>query len=235
MNKLYQLIDHLEDALLSGFAVPLTPWALVNGEKLLPLLDMIRDSLPDEIQAAHRVLERREALLHEAHVQSQAMLEEAQHRSKTLLSEHELMQAIEQQASTVRTALVNELAQRRQQAEDEVQRLLAQAEAEAQHVRQEAQAYVEGLLNAAEAQTSAMHHHVLEGQQRLAHWRQHGTVPVAASVTPTVPSMPRSTQATLPPSAHQHQRRTATPGGLSQKALKQRTAQVRSVESGLPL
>jgi hypothetical protein len=221
MNKLYQLIDHLEDALLSGFAVPLTPWALINGEKLLPLLDLIRDNLPDEIQAAHRVLERREEILHEAHVQSQAMVEEAQRRSKNLLSENELMQAIEQQAQQVRDNLVAELGAMRSKAEEEANATLRLADAEAKQLRADAQAYVEALLQAAEQQTSAMHHQVLESKQRLATLR-HAEAPTA--MTTARPAMP--------PTAHKHQQQrqsTAAPvkapvgGGLSQKALRQRS------------
>jgi F0F1-type ATP synthase membrane subunit b/b' len=196
MNKLFKLIERIEDAVLSGVAIPLTPWAVINGETLLPLLDRVRETLPEEIQASHKVLERREAILEEAQQQAATVLEEAHAQCQAILSESELMRAVREEAEAVREQVISELEAMRKKAFEESEAMKRQAYEEATTLKTEAQAYAERILVSLDTQVNELHSQLQNGkkqmhQMRLEH-RSLGGKPASAgmdqrAVSPVVP------------------------------------------------
>ena len=107
--KFLKLIERMEDLVISGVAVPFTPWTMVNADKLLPLVDRIRVVLPEEIKEATLFLEEQDRMLEQTRLRSIEMLQEAQEKSQYLLSESALMQAVQSEAERIRAQVVAEI------------------------------------------------------------------------------------------------------------------------------
>jgi cell division septum initiation protein DivIVA len=61
-----KLLDELVEVVETARTVPMSASCVVPREHVLDLLDALREALPPELDAAHRVLARRDALLAEA-------------------------------------------------------------------------------------------------------------------------------------------------------------------------
>src|SRR5687767_12847411 len=86
INTFAKMIERLEDLILTGMGLPFTPLTIVNGEKLVPLLDRIRENLPVEVQNAQRLLERRDEIVNDAQAKANHILQESKRQSEFLLS-----------------------------------------------------------------------------------------------------------------------------------------------------
>lgn len=161
------MLERLEDLLLSGIALPFTPYTLVHGDKLLPLLDRLRENLPEEVRAAQAMLERRDVVLEEAHSQAMQMLQEAKGRSEAMLSDSELLRAVEDEAGRVREQLLGELEALRNKAFEESEAMKSQAYQEALRIRQEAYQYAEALVAGLDGHLTHLHSQVKDANRQL--------------------------------------------------------------------
>jgi hypothetical protein len=141
------MLERLEDLVLTGMGLPFTPLTVVNGDKLVPLLDRIRESLPEEISAAQRVLERRDEILEEAQIKANQLLQDARQQAEYLLSESELMRAVHEEAAQVRLRITSELEAMQKKAFEEADALRAQAIEEAASMRAGSDQYADAILS----------------------------------------------------------------------------------------
>jgi regulator of protease activity HflC (stomatin/prohibitin superfamily) len=165
--KFLKLIERMEDLVISGVAVPFTPWTMVNADKLLPLVDRIRVVLPEEIKEATLFLEEQDRMLEQTRLQSIEMLQEAQEKSQYLLSESALMQAVQSEAERIRAQVVAEIETIQQETLAHCEQLKAQAEQEAASIQQAAQAYATDMLQGMEERLSELQDQVRYNQQHL--------------------------------------------------------------------
>jgi vacuolar-type H+-ATPase subunit H len=140
------MIERLEDLILTGMGLPFTPLTIVNGEKLVPLLDRIRENLPVEVQNAQRLLERRDEIVNDAQAKANHILQESKRQSEFLLSESELLRAVHEEAARIRQQITMELEAMQKKAYEESQALRAQAMEEATAIRAGADQYAEAIL-----------------------------------------------------------------------------------------
>lgn len=140
------MIERLEDLILTGMGLPFTPLTIVNGEKLVPLLDRIRENLPVEVQNAQRLLERRDEIVNDAQAKANHILQESKRQSEFLLSESELLRAVHEEAARIRQQITMELEAMQKKAYEESQALRAQAIEEATAIRAGADQYAEAIL-----------------------------------------------------------------------------------------
>jgi F0F1-type ATP synthase membrane subunit b/b' len=157
----------MEDMLLSSASVPLTPWVMVNADKIIPMMDRLRDALPDAVQEAKALMDDQDALLEDARMQAIQLIQDAQRNREQLLSESALMQAIHEEADRVRTQLTHELETLRQQTLRECEDMQRTATEEAEVIRTGAREYASSMLNNMEERLSDIHAQVRSGVQQL--------------------------------------------------------------------
>src|SRR3990172_12178877 len=114
------LIDRLEEVLGRSRRLPLGQTFLVNGRRVLDILDKIRVAVPSQVREAREILDKRDEVLAKAHEEAQGIIARAQAEVDWLLSENAVVQAAEEKAR--QTAL---------EAEGHASDMLRQAEAQA--------------------------------------------------------------------------------------------------------
>lgn len=85
--------------------VPFTSRALVDEDRLLDLIEELRNLLPPEIQQAKDVMAQRDQMLIEAQRQAEATLSEARHQAQMMTSDHAVARAAAEEAERVRRQL----------------------------------------------------------------------------------------------------------------------------------
>lgn len=218
------MIERMEDLVLTGMGVPFTPFTVVNGEKLVPLLDRIRENLPAEIQQAQRVLERRDDIVTEAQAKANQILQDAKKQSEFMLSESELLRAVHEEANRIRQQITMELEAMRKKAFEEAEAARAQAFEESRAIREGADQYAEAILGSLDKSLVEFQTVVRNGQRYLKKAR----MDAAQQMSPTAragyaPYTPYG--AAQEPAYGEPVYRSETPGqrGYAQEFLKQTT------------
>ena len=92
-------MDQIEDLILTSANIPFTPWVMVNADRLVVLMDALRDNLPEDIEAAKEVVAEQDLMLEQTRQQAIALLEDAHNQRDRILPESELMSAIRDEAN----------------------------------------------------------------------------------------------------------------------------------------
>jgi hypothetical protein len=151
--------------------IPFTSLTLVNADHLLPLMDRLREQLPEELRQARQMLDRRDEMLSEAHGRASQMMQDAKTQAEFLLSESELMKAVRQEADQVREQLMQEMEAYRRKTFEECQSMIALSAEEARHLRESADQYAESILEALDHQVADFNQVVQTGKKQLAQSR----------------------------------------------------------------
>ena len=167
MNAFIKILDHMEDLLLGSTNVPFTPWVMVNADRLLPLMDRLREQLPHAIQEAQMLVNTQEVMLEEARQQAIQLLQNAEHERHQILSESQLMCAIQEEAHRVRTQMINELNDLKAETLKHCEDLCQSAQKEAEEIRYTARVYASEMLNTVDARLGELHQHLRSGVQQL--------------------------------------------------------------------
>ena len=184
------MIERMEDFILTGMGVPFTPFTIVNGEKLVPLLDRIRENLPAEIQHAQRVLDRRDEIVNEAQAKAGQILQDAKKQSEFMLSESELLRAVHEEANRIRQQITMELEAMRKKTFEEAEAAKAQAYEEANAIRIGADQYAEAILGSLDKSLIEFQSVVKNGQRYLKKARMDAAQQLGATNRPAAsPSM----------------------------------------------
>jgi cell division septum initiation protein DivIVA len=145
--RLYETVDELTTVIENARSVPMSSSCMVPRDHLLDLLDDLRESLPEDVQAAGAIVEQRTEILQQAQAEAERLTGRTRGESEQLLG----------QARRTRDEI---LGTARRQRDD----LLAQAQAEAEEVLLAAEEEAERLLAEGRRQRDAL----LE-QARLEH------------------------------------------------------------------
>jgi cell division septum initiation protein DivIVA len=127
--RLYETVDELTTVIENARSVPMSGSCMVPRDHLLDLLDDLRESLPEDVQAAGAIVEQRTEILSQAQAEAERLTGRTRGESEQLL-----VTARRQRDELLGTA-------RRQRDE-----LLAQAQAEAEDLLADAQAEAERLV-----------------------------------------------------------------------------------------
>lgn len=128
---------------MDGIPIPLMPYSLINQEKLILLLDKIQGSVPEAVQEADQVLEKRDMIVQDAQREAQQILMEAKRQADLMLSESELMKAVHMEAERVRQQVMVELNTIRNKTVEESEMMRAEAANEARQIREHADQYAD--------------------------------------------------------------------------------------------
>ncbi|KUO65753.1 MAG: ATPase [Gracilibacter sp. BRH_c7a] len=90
-NRLFTLLEQLEEILDRGTKVPLTGKVMVDEDSVLEILDGIRSVLPEEIRQANLILADRDRLLEDARSEGQRIVDRAQKQAEQMLQENEVV------------------------------------------------------------------------------------------------------------------------------------------------
>jgi cell division septum initiation protein DivIVA len=138
--RLYETVDELTTVIENARSVPMSSSCMVPRDHLLDLLDDLRESLPEDVQAAGAIVEQRTEILQQAQAEAERLTGRTRGESEQLLSAARRQR--EELLGTARRQRDELLAQ----AQEEAEQLLADAEAEADRIIAEGRATREALI-----------------------------------------------------------------------------------------
>jgi cell division septum initiation protein DivIVA len=141
-----ELIEQLIDAVSSAKSMPLSSSAIISREEVLDLLELARDSIPDEIRRARWMLRERDEFMAVTRREADDVLEEARVQAERMVQRTEIVR----------------------QAEHRARRILEDAEADARRMQREAEDFVDHKLGAFEIVLDKTIKMVHAGRDRLA-------------------------------------------------------------------
>ena len=184
-----QGLERLEEMILESPRIPLTRQTLIDEDKFLEHLDLVRMNLPEAFEKALAVLQQQEELMGQAEDYAEKMLQSAQQRAAQILDETGIVQQaeleaqqirrqVQQECETIQRQTLAEIEQMRRAVQQELQQLQQQTFAECQQMKREADDYVDytkngaddyadAVLNNIEQQLNAMMRVIQNGRQQL--------------------------------------------------------------------
>lgn len=138
--RLYETVDELTTVIENARSVPMSGSCMVPRDHLLDLLDDLRESLPEDVQAAGAIVEQRTEILQQAQAEAERLTGRTRAESEQLLASARRQR--EDLLGTARRQRDELLAQAQADAED----LLADAEAEAERLIEEGRTHREALI-----------------------------------------------------------------------------------------
>lgn len=96
-----QLIDKLEQLVISGGRLPLSTRIIVDEQQILDVIDQLRVTVPEEIKQARRVSSERERVLEQAESEAEKIINTAREQATLMLQDTELVRAAEEEAARV--------------------------------------------------------------------------------------------------------------------------------------
>ncbi len=138
--RLYETVDELTTVIENARSVPMSSSCMVPRDHLLDLLDDLRESLPEDVQAAGAIVEQRTEILQQAQAEAERLTGRTRGESDQLLTAARRQR--DELLGTARRQRDELLAEAQVQAGE----LLADAEAEAERLVAEGRAQRESLI-----------------------------------------------------------------------------------------
>jgi cell division septum initiation protein DivIVA len=148
--RLYETVDELTTVIENARSVPMSGSCMVPRDHLLDLLDDLRESLPEDVQAAGAIVEQRTEILQQAQAEAERLTGRTRGESEQLLGSARRQR--DELLATARRQRDELLTQAQADAED----IVVEAESEAERLVAEAVAHREALLADARAQQAEL-------------------------------------------------------------------------------
>jgi cell division septum initiation protein DivIVA len=144
--RLYETVDELTTVIENARSVPMSGSCMVPRDHLLDLLDDLRESLPEDVQAAGAIVEQRTEILQQAQAEAERLTGRTRGESEQLLG----------QARRTRDEILGTARRQRDellaQAQEEAETLLVAAEEEAERLLAEGRRQRDALVAEAHAE-----------------------------------------------------------------------------------
>ena len=144
--RLYETVDELTTVIENARSVPMSGSCMVPRDHLLDLLDDLRESLPEDVQAAGAIVEQRTEILQQAQAEAERLTGATRAESEQLLASARRQR--EDLLGTAKRQRDEIVARAQAEAED----VLADAEEEARQLIEEGRAHREALIAEAVAE-----------------------------------------------------------------------------------
>jgi cell division septum initiation protein DivIVA len=144
--RLYETVDELTTVIENARSVPMSGSCMVPRDHLLDLLDDLRESLPEDVQAAGAIVEQRTEILQQAQAEAERLTGRTREESEQLLAAAHRQR--DELLGTARRQRDDLLVRAQAQAEE----LLADAETEAERLISDGRAHREALIAEAVAE-----------------------------------------------------------------------------------
>ena len=96
-----QLIDRLEELFNDAKAVPFTHNVIVDGDKMLELIDQMRIAIPEEVKKAQQVMAQRDRVMAQAQEEANRTLQIAREKADQMLQKDIIMQEAQRRADQI--------------------------------------------------------------------------------------------------------------------------------------
>lgn len=151
---------------------------MVDEEKIVEQLDLIRLSLPEAFHEAETVVHHKEEIFLQAERYAQEIIEAAERRSAQLINEsaivrqaemqaQQIRQRVQQECESIREQTISEIDRMRRQAQQELEEMQRMAIAECEEIQAGADEYADRTLQDMEMQLAEMLRIVRNGRQQL--------------------------------------------------------------------
>ena len=159
--RLYETVDELTTVIENARGVPMSSSCMVPRDHLLDLLDDLRESLPEDVQAAGAIVEQRTEILQQAQAEAERLTGRTRGESDQLLSQarhsrEEILGTARRQRDELLARAQAEAEEILLAAEDEAERLLAEGRHQRDLLIAEGQAEHERLLTETEVYQTAV-------------------------------------------------------------------------------
>jgi sRNA-binding protein len=101
MDILY-LVDRLEEIVKESRQVPFSNLRVVDENRVWPVIDQMRISIPDEVRRAERIIREKERTLAQAKEEAERIIDLARSEAAEITAEHAIAQAAEARAESIR-------------------------------------------------------------------------------------------------------------------------------------
>ena len=100
-----ELLDLMEETLEAGTAVPFAAGTrVVDVDRMRDIIDEVRNNLPDEVRESKKIVNEREQILKNAHVEAEGVIQQAEERARAMVSEQEIVKRSQQRVVEILTA-----------------------------------------------------------------------------------------------------------------------------------
>ena len=100
-----ELLDLMEETLEAGTAVPFAAGKrVVDVDRMRDIIDEVRNNLPDEVRESKKIVNDREQIMKNAHVEAESVIQQAEERARALVSEQEIVKRSQQRVVEILTA-----------------------------------------------------------------------------------------------------------------------------------
>jgi cell division septum initiation protein DivIVA len=159
--RLYETVDELSTVIENARSVPMSSSCMVPRDHLLDLLDDLRESLPEDVQAAGAIVEQRTEILQQAQAEAERLTGRTRGESEQLLAQarrtrEEILGTARRQRDELLAQAQAEAEETLIAAEEEAQRLLAEGRRQRDALIAEAHAQHEQLITETEVYRGAV-------------------------------------------------------------------------------
>lgn len=176
--NIQQELNRLEEIVLDSPRIPLSRRTLIDEERVLEQLDLVRLSLPEALQAAEDIMRHRDELLVQSEQYAQDIIEQAEQRAAQILNEMGIVRQAEREADQIRQQVQSECEAARDQTIADIERMRKQARQELETLQREtledceaiqrgADEYADGLLGDMESKLAEMLRVIRNGRGQL--------------------------------------------------------------------
>ena len=144
--RLYETVDELTTVIENARSVPMSGSCMVPRDHLLDLLDDLRESLPEDVQAAGAIVEQRTEILQQAQAEAERLT------GRTRTESEQVLAAAQRQRDDLLGTARRQRDELLTRAQADAENLLADAEAEADRLIEEGRAHREALIAQAVAE-----------------------------------------------------------------------------------
>jgi len=146
MATIDELLDMIDDMVQDARGVPLaSERCIVERDRLLDLVDELRQSLPEDLKTARDIVKQRKGMLNSGRREAEAIRRAAEEEARHMVSESEIVVAARRKAKEI----------------------VGNAEVQARELRRVANEYCEDTLKRTEEAVSASLNEVRKARQRF--------------------------------------------------------------------
>ncbi len=173
-----QELNRVEEMVLASPNIPLTRRTLVDEERLLDQLDLVRVNLPVVFKEAEAIVKQKKEIILQAQLVAEQIVETAKTRAERILNETEILRQAHQEALLLQNQVQQEcelaleqnqieVEQARLQLAQELEQMRNHAISEAQEIQIGADTYADNALKDIEQQLHDMLRVIQNGRQQL--------------------------------------------------------------------
>jgi F0F1-type ATP synthase membrane subunit b/b' len=171
-------LNRLEEMILDSPRLPIWGRTMIDEEKIIEQLDLIRLSLPEAFHEADIVAQHKEDIFMQAEQYAQEIIETAERRADQLMNEtgivrqaemqaQQILQHVQEECDAIREQTITELDRTRRQAQQELEEMQRIAIAECEEIQTGADDYADRTLQDMELQLSEMLRIIRNGRQQV--------------------------------------------------------------------